>query len=163
VSSLILPSSVVLLTKATSRGFSPRARVTVQDGGAASIVSNPAAGIGSATFERPPKGGGLRDAAICLQLGHKRKSRGPPVRSQFDPNRSSTGPFCCDANHRRTPVLQEGRERENIRPCSEFIWEIPVRAIGNRSTHNEKAYRQTRNRGLFTQRRSFGCHLYAQI
>jgi hypothetical protein len=39
---------------------------------------------------------------------------------------------------RRTPVLQEGRKRENIRPSSEFIWEITVRAIGNRSTHVKK-------------------------
>ena len=35
--SLILPSSVALSTKATSRGFFPRARVTVRDGGAACI------------------------------------------------------------------------------------------------------------------------------
>ena len=46
-SSLILPSSVVLLTKATSRGFSPRARVTAQDGGAAFIASNPRCGRGA--------------------------------------------------------------------------------------------------------------------
>jgi hypothetical protein len=38
----------------------------------------------------------------------------------------------------RTPVLQEGRKWENIRPSWEFIWGIPVRAIGNRSITMKK-------------------------